>query len=329
MSNFYEQDFKELFGGNEVDTEAFIQKIKEYVPLFEEIAKQMGYSDIYNDKDDLIGVLQEMDNIYRHGCNSGISGFIYYDETEKFFDENSSEIIESHKDMADSLGESFDEMVSNFQNGGDYIIDLLEGGNRLKNDLVFGYLENKVSCLFDSDFEEFEDCFTEKKYELTPEQEKEGYRIEDGYLYDKNNNSWSLEIHSIEEAIKLSGTLVDCQNCRNCENCRNCKDCRGCYSCQDCKGCWHCFDCKGCRNCEDCDGCRECNECRNCKNCNECEDCYGCRKCECCEACIQCDGCIDCRNCGTSNNLKNCDGYCNNEEEECVDDEDNNTRTMQ
>ena len=191
MSNFYEQDFKELFGGNEVDTEAFIQKIKEYVPLFEEIAKQMGYSDIYNDKDDLIGVLQEMDYIYRHGCNSGISGFIYYDETEKFFDENSSEIIESHKDMADSLGESFDEMVSNFQNGGDYIIDLLEGGNRLKNDLVFGYLENKVSCLFDSDFEEFEDCFTEKKYELTPEQEKEGYRIEDGYLYDKNNNSWS------------------------------------------------------------------------------------------------------------------------------------------
>ena len=62
--------------------------------------------------------------------------------------------------MADSLGESFDEMVSNFQNGGDYIIDLLEGGSRLKNDLVWGYLENKVGYLFDSNFEEFEKYFT-------------------------------------------------------------------------------------------------------------------------------------------------------------------------
>ena len=272
MSNFYEQDFKELFGGNEVDTEAFIQKIKEYVPLFEEIAKQMGYSDIYNDKDDLIGVLQEMDYIYRHGCNSGISGFIYYDETEKFFDENSSEIIESHKDMADSLGESFDEMVSNFQNGGDYIIDLLEGGNRLKNDLVFGYLENKVSCLFDSDFEEFEDCFTEKKYELTPEQEKEGYRIEDGYLYDKNNNSWSLEIHSIEEAIKASKSLVDCYGCQDCTecerclNCKNCRDCAHCHHCTDCESCNICHKCKNCKACGDCVGCRDCLHCFVCKN---------------------------------------------------------------
>ena len=163
MSNFYEQNFEELFREKEVDTEAFVEKIKEYCPLFEEIANQMGYSDIYSDKDDLVSVLQEMNTIYHHGCSCGISGFIYYNETEEFFDENSSEIIDSYKDMADSLGESFDEMVSNFRNGGDYIIDLLEGGSRLKNDLVWGYLENKVGYLFDSNFEEFEKYFTNFK----------------------------------------------------------------------------------------------------------------------------------------------------------------------
>ena len=161
MSNFYEQDFEELFDENEVDIEAFIKKIKEYIPLFDEIVKQMGYNnEIYTNKYDLIEVLKEMDTIYHHGCSSGICGFIYYNETEKFFDENSNEIIDSYKDIADSLGESFDEMVSNFRNSGDYIIDLLEGGSRLKNDLVWGYLENKVGYLFDSDFKEFEKYFT-------------------------------------------------------------------------------------------------------------------------------------------------------------------------
>lgn len=166
MSNFYEQDFEGLFDENEVDTEAFIKKIKEYIPLFDEIIIQMGYcSEIYADKYDLLEVLKEMDTIYHHGCSSGISGFIYYNETEKFFDENRDEIIDSYKDMADNLGESFDTMVSNFRNGGEYVIDLLEGGSRLKNDLVWGYLENKVGYLFDSNFEEFEKYFTKIEQE--------------------------------------------------------------------------------------------------------------------------------------------------------------------
>ena len=161
MSNFYEQDFEGLFDECEVDIIAFIKKIKEYIPLFDKIVIQMGYNGgIYINKYDLIEILKEMDTIYHHGCSSGICGFIYYNETEKFFDENRDEIIDSYKDMADNLGESFDKMVSNFRNGGDYIIDLLEGGSRLKNDLVWGYLENKVGYLFDSNFEEFEKYFT-------------------------------------------------------------------------------------------------------------------------------------------------------------------------
>ena len=160
MSNFYEQDFEGLFDENEVDIRAFIKKLKEYIPLFDEIVIQMGYnSEIYINKYDLMEVLKEMDTIYHHGCSSGICGFIYYNETKKFFDENRDEIIDSYKDIADNLGESFDKMVSNFRNGGDYIIDLLEGGSRLKNDLVWGYLENKVGYLFDSNFKEFEKYF--------------------------------------------------------------------------------------------------------------------------------------------------------------------------
>lgn len=279
MSNFYEQDFEELFEENEVDTEAFIEKIKEYVPLFEKIAEQMGYSDIYNDKDDLICVLQEMNNIYHHGCSVGIGGFIYYSETEKFFDENSSEIIDSHKDMADNLGESFDEMVSNFQNGGDYILDLLEGGNRLKNDLVWGYLENKVSYLFDSDFEEFKDCFSEKKYELTPEQEEEGFRIEDGYLYDKDNNYWELNGITIEEAIEYSKILENCTNCENCKDCKHCVECASCEDCKDCTKCVRCIQCENCKNCVWCHHCTGCESCNSCINCHNCQDCTECKDC--------------------------------------------------
>ena len=159
MSNFYEQDFEELFDENEVDIEAFIKKIKEYIPLFDEIATQMGYNNIYTDKYDLMYVLKEMDTIYHHGCSSGICGFIYYNETEQFFDKNKEEIINSYRELARDLGENFDAMVSHFNNGGNYILELLEGNNRLKNDLVWGYLENKVGYLFDSNFEEFEKYF--------------------------------------------------------------------------------------------------------------------------------------------------------------------------
>ena len=63
------------------------------------------------------------------------------------------------------------------------------------------------------------------KLELTPEQEKEGYRIEDGYLYDKDNNLWDLQDITLEEAIEYSKTL---QNCTDCERCEDCKDCIGC-----------------------------------------------------------------------------------------------------
>ncbi|WP_290456227.1 hypothetical protein [Helicobacter rodentium] len=79
-----------------------------------------------------------------------------------------------------------------------------------------------------------------KKLELTQEQIAQRFEIKDNEygvtcLYDKNNNSWSLEIHSIEEAIEASKTLRNCKNCRNCMKCKDCMDCDTCYLCENCK----------------------------------------------------------------------------------------------
>ena len=83
------------------------------------------------------------------------------------------------------------------------------------------------------------------EYILTQEQISQGFRIEDDYLYDKDNNLWDLQNITLEEAIEYSKTL---ENCKNCEECKNCKNCKGCMSCE---GCIDCADCYKCRNCED------------------------------------------------------------------------------
>ena len=38
--------------------------------------------------------LDEVKDVARHGCEGGVSGFIYYYETSKFFDEHEDEIEE-------------------------------------------------------------------------------------------------------------------------------------------------------------------------------------------------------------------------------------------
>lgn len=93
-----------------------------------------------------------------------------------------------------------------------------------------------------------------EKYKLTPEQEAQSFRVETKEhfgkyittLYDKNNNSWNLENFStIEEAIEISKTLVNCKNCVDCINCDECVDCE---NCEYCLNCWHCSDCSNLKN---------------------------------------------------------------------------------
>lgn len=50
--------------------------------------------------------LSELNAVYQHGCSIGISGFTYYSETEKFFDEYSEDILEALQEFKYTVDDS-------------------------------------------------------------------------------------------------------------------------------------------------------------------------------------------------------------------------------
>ena len=78
---------------------------------------------------------------------------------------------------------------------------------------------------------------------------------------DDNNNSWSADFYTKEQAEKYSKSLIDCRDCSGCSDCRDCSGCIGCRDCSGCRYCSDCSDCIGCRACRDCSGCRYCSDC--------------------------------------------------------------------
>ena len=68
----------------------------------------------------------EIKDVAEHGCIGGVSGFIYYSETEKFFDEYEDEIYDYLNDCGFSM--------KNFVDTGSTI-------STLKNDLVWCVVE--------------------------------------------------------------------------------------------------------------------------------------------------------------------------------------------
>ena len=66
----------------------------------------------------------EIKDVANHGCIGGVSGFIYYTETERFFDAHENEI----HDYLNQLGYSMDDLL-------DY------DSTTLKNDLVWATVE--------------------------------------------------------------------------------------------------------------------------------------------------------------------------------------------
>lgn len=101
-----------------------------------------------------------------------------------------------------------------------------------------------------------------KKYQLTPEQIIQGFRVDNNMLYDKNNNAWNLWYLSIKEAIKYSNSLMNCKNCKDCFSCTNCENCN---FCQYCRNCLNCNDCEHCIHCEACINCINCAYRKNCE----------------------------------------------------------------
>ena len=60
------------------------------------------------------------------------------------------------------------------------------------------------------------------------------------YWIDENNNKWSKNSNTKEQAETKSKSL------KNCSHCSDCSDCSGCSGCSDCSDCSYCSDCSDC-----------------------------------------------------------------------------------
>ena len=94
--------------------------------------------------------LDEIKDVANYGCAGGVSGFIYYSETEKFYDEYEGEISDYLNDAGFSL--------KNFVHSDSTIITI-------KNDLVWCVVEMYCQCVLN-------------EYEQTCQDEYEEYARE-------------------------------------------------------------------------------------------------------------------------------------------------------
>lgn len=76
--------------------------------------------------------------------------------------------------------------------------------------------------------------------------------------WEVDGNFYSKSKYSKAQAIELSKSLTDCQNCIDCLNCVNCSDCISCYGCENCGSCVECINCKECKSCLECLSCEKC-----------------------------------------------------------------------
>lgn len=141
-------------------SKGFVEKIKEYFPLFEEVVSQIGYD--ISKKMQLMSALQKLKEVYSHDMSIGVNGFIYYSDTEAFFNEHRKEILDYYQKQAENLGMNFDLLCTSFRDSGELILDLLNEGALLKSALVWGYIENRVNTLYELEFFEFEEFFRKK-----------------------------------------------------------------------------------------------------------------------------------------------------------------------
>ena len=65
------------------------------------------------------------------------------------------------------------------------------------------------------------------------------------YWIDANQNHWSADKYTSEQAAAASKTMKQCARCLDCEECTNCTDCHLCFRCEDCDHCLGCEDCRG------------------------------------------------------------------------------------
>ena len=73
------------------------------------VIEQLGFEEL--EDEELRSTLEDITN---NGADGGFGGFTYYSETNKFARENMHLIMDQVKELADALGETPLEMISNF-----------------------------------------------------------------------------------------------------------------------------------------------------------------------------------------------------------------------
>ena len=138
--------------GKELNYVNLFNEIKEAVPFAEKVANQMGF-DVTKAEDAKAAVYNLLDI---RSADQGVGGFIYYDETNKFFNDNAEDILDYAKEMSDDLGENLSEFINSFNclNTSDVVEDLLlNDGESVKNALAWFALEETANRMNDLSFE--------------------------------------------------------------------------------------------------------------------------------------------------------------------------------
>ena len=125
------------------------------------VIEQMGGGENIKTLEDVSNtyVLENLKDVANYGADGGWTGFIYYSDTVKFFDNNKALIIKSVKELASDLGEGLLEMISKFrclnnEYGVDEIAEVIyanseEGEYSIKNALSWYALEEVAHQLYD------------------------------------------------------------------------------------------------------------------------------------------------------------------------------------
>ena len=56
--------------------------------------------------------LEDIETVFEYGCSAGVGGFVYYHQTEEFFDTYANEILELVNELKNEYGA---EMFTNFE----------------------------------------------------------------------------------------------------------------------------------------------------------------------------------------------------------------------
>ena len=121
--------------------------------LEQAVIEQLGYS--ASDPE----LRETLTDVSNHGASGGVGGFIYHNDTIKFFDNNRESIMELAKNLADDLGESIYEMIASFnclvgQYSLDEIVETLHGvendsSTQVKNAMSWFALEEVARSVVD------------------------------------------------------------------------------------------------------------------------------------------------------------------------------------